>query len=122
MKHILIVDDEADIRAILQQFLGHAGYRVTAAPSVFEALRVLKADPPQLLISDLQLEDSDGFALIEELKAVMPDTPVILLTGVLFDPQVIQETFGGRISCYLPKTSPLTRILAEVKQLLPTGS
>jgi DNA-binding NtrC family response regulator len=119
MKHILIVDDEADIRGILQQFLSRAGYRVTATATVAEGLRVAKADPPDLLISDLQLEHSDGFALIEQVKGMLPNLPVILLTGVLFDPHVIQETFGDRISCYVQKTSSLSRILAEVQRLAP---
>ena len=117
-KHILIVDDEAEIRDLLGLFLTSAGYRVTALESAGEALARVQTDPPDLIISDLQLEDSDGLTMIAQLKAVLPDTPVILLTGVLFDPQVFRDTLSKIISVYLMKTSPLSRIQEEVERLL----
>ena len=59
-KHILIVDDEPDIRDVLAQALEVKGYRVTSAGAGHEALRLIKSDPPDLLVSDLQMEDADG--------------------------------------------------------------
>lgn len=118
-KHILIVDDEASIRDLLDQYLSGKGYRVTAVESAVEAQRVAVSDPPALLISDLQLEDSDGLDMIDHLKSSMPaTTPIILLTGVLFDPQVVRETLSKKITCYFQKTTPLTRILEEVRRLI----
>lgn len=117
-KHILIVDDEADIRELLQQYLSAMGYRVSAVETAMEAERIMAADPPALVVSDLQLEDSDGLDMIERLKIARPDTPVILLTGVLFDPQVVSETLSKKISSYLQKTTPLARILEEVRRLI----
>ena len=117
-KHILIVDDEAVIRDLLTEFLTFSDYRVTAVGSAREAKEIVRAGLPDLLISDLQLEDSDGLAMIEQLKAAHGDLPVILLTGVLFDPHVIEGTLSKKVSAYLPKTSPLARILAEVQRLI----
>jgi CheY-like chemotaxis protein len=116
--HILVVDDEANIRELLGQFLTDSGYRLTAVASATEALQAVQQAPPDLIISDLQLEDADGLEMIGQLKAVLPDTPVILLTGVLFDPAVVSDSLNGRIACYLPKTSPLAQILATVRRLL----
>ena len=76
-KHILIVDDEAEIRDLLGTFLTGQGYRVTGLATALEALRLAPSDPPDLLISDLQLEESDGLAMIDELKAKLPALPVI---------------------------------------------
>lgn len=116
-KHLLIVDDEANVRDLLDRFLSGSGYRVTAVASAAEATRVVQKDPPQLIISDLQLEDSDGLEMIAKLKSLLPDTPVILLTGVLFDPKVVRDVLSGKVSAYLEKTSPLSRILEEVRRL-----
>jgi DNA-binding NtrC family response regulator len=117
-KHILIVDDEPDIRFILEKFLTASGYRVTAVASASEALQVGKQEAPDLVISDLQLEDADGLEMIAELKAIHPDQRVILLTGVLFDPEVVSGVLSTKVACYLEKTSSLTRILEAVQHLL----
>jgi len=117
-KHILIVDDEAVIRELLTEFLTFNQYRVTAVASAMEAKETVRTDVPDLVISDLQLEDSDGLEMIEQLKTAHKDLPVILLTGVLFDPHVIQGAISKKVSSYLPKTSPLAQVLAEVKRLV----
>jgi DNA-binding response OmpR family regulator len=121
-KHILIVDDEADIRNMLAQFLAASGYRVTAVATAMEALRIGREESPDLIISDLQLEDRDGLEMIAELKAARPDQPVILLTGVLFDSEVAGSVLRAKVSRYLEKTSSLARILTVVRELLNPAS
>jgi DNA-binding NtrC family response regulator len=116
-KHILVVDDEAIIRELLAAFLTHSGYRVTTVSSAFEAEDVSGRDRPNLVITDLQLEDSDGLEMIGRLKSLLPDTPMMLLTGVLFDPKVVREVLYKKVSCYVEKTAPLSRILEEVQRL-----
>ena len=117
-KHILIVDDEVEIRDLLALFLSSNGYQVTAFETAVEALRFVKTTKPDLIISDLQLEDSDGLEMIESLRVTLPDTPVILLTGVLFDAQVFRDTLSKKVSAYLMKTTPLAKIKAEIERLL----
>lgn len=119
--HILLVDDEASIRNLLLEVLERAGHRVTAVATVEEALSVVRSDCPQLVITDLQLEESDGIELAEQVKALAPQVPILLLTGILFDRNVLQETVGDKISSFLEKTSPLSRIREEVDRLLATG-
>lgn len=120
--HILIVDDEANIRDLLGQFLSGAGYRVTAVASPDDALEAARREPPDLIISDLQLEDADGLEMITKLKAALPDKPVILLTGVLFDPKAVNEVIKAKVACYLEKTSTLAQILEAVRRLAPPPS
>lgn len=119
--HILIVDDEAEIRALLEQFLTISGYRISSVATAHAALATAAATPPDLLISDLQLEESDGLDLIAKIKVTLPDLPVILLTSVLFDRQTVEENLSKRVSSYLPKTTPLTQLLAEIQRLLAAG-
>jgi DNA-binding NtrC family response regulator len=115
--HILVVDDEQVIRELLESFLTMTGFRVTAVPTAFEAEAVAARDRPDLVITDLQLEESDGLEMVSRLKVLLPETPMILLTGVLFDPKVVREVLHKRISSYIEKTAPLSKILEEVKRL-----
>lgn len=119
-QHILTIDDEAEIREMLAEVLITAGYRVSAASTGEAALEIIRRDPPQLVIADLQLEESDGFDVIEQIKALAPRTPVILLTGVLIDPAVLQGLVGSKIAAYVKKTESLERILQEVRKHLDT--
>jgi DNA-binding NtrC family response regulator len=117
-KHILLVDDEVAIRSLLTQFLTDCGYRVTAVSSPSEARKAVARDAPQLVISDLQLEDSDGLDLLVRMKADLPDTPMMLLTGMLFDARVVEEVLSQKVSAYLPKTTSLAQIEVEVRRLI----
>ena len=119
-KHILTIDDEREIRELLREVLNAAGYRVTAVSSALEAMEVVRTDPPHLVITDLQLEENDGFDLADQVKVIAPQTPIILLTGVLFDPEVLSGPVGDKIAAYVEKTAPLERILREVKRLVPS--
>jgi two-component system response regulator GlrR len=117
-KHILSVDDEPEISGMIQKALAMEGYRVSAAASAEDAWRIVQSDPPQLIISDLQLEDTDGLSMVEEIHKTIPDLPVLLLTGVIFDHDVIQGLVGKKVSSYLPKTSSLDTIRKEVRRLV----
>jgi len=121
-KTILHIDDEEEIRQMLADMLGASGYRVLSAGSRLEALRVVERDKPDLIIADLQLGEADGLDTIESLRAHVPGTPVMLLTGVLIDPAVAREMLEPKGIVYLEKTQPMARILDEVRRLLhPAG-
>jgi DNA-binding response OmpR family regulator len=117
-KHILSIDDEADIRELLQEALSMRGYRVSATGDADEAKRIVKDDPPDLVIMDFQIEEGDGFILIEQVKKLAPNTPILLLTGAVFDKQVVRETILKMVASYLDKTVSLADIIAEIQRLL----
>jgi CheY-like chemotaxis protein len=117
-KHILIIDDEAVIRDILGLLLTKNDYRITAVASAAAAIESGRQDPPDLIISDLQLEDADGLEVIAQLKVMLPDVPVILLTGVFFEPKVINDVLKAKVACYLAKTSSLAQILESVRRFI----
>lgn len=117
-KKILLIDDEAEIRELLSQVLKREGYQVAMAANGAEARRQVQTDAPDLIISDLQMEDTDGLALISGFKEAMPDLPIILLTGVIFDPETVAETINKKGLVYIVKTASLQQIRGEVKRLL----
>lgn len=117
-KYILIIDDETAIRELLAEALTMAGFRVGQAASASAARKLLAAELPDLLITDLQLEQSDGLTFVSEIKSAHPHLPALLLTGVLFDEEAVERQLLGKVSAYLPKTAPLKSIIAEARRLV----
>jgi CheY-like chemotaxis protein len=118
IKHILSVDDEPLISELLREVLTGKGYRVSTAAMPEQARGCVKKDPPQLIIMDFQIEEGDGFALIEEFKKSLPNTPVLLLTGFIFDGQIARGSIQKMVDRYLDKTASLSTIIREIQGLL----
>jgi len=68
-EHILVVDDEPDIVALVAYHLARAGYRVTTAASGTEGLAVARSDRPALIVLDLMLPGITGYEVLERLRA-----------------------------------------------------
>lgn len=77
--HILIVDDEPQIRRFLRTSLAAQGYRLSEVGSAAEAVSVAGKENPDLVVLDLGLPDGDGFGVLEKLRAVS-QVPVIVLS------------------------------------------
>lgn len=118
-KHILIVDDERVISGLIQKALAMEGFRASTAGAADVALHIVESDPPDLIICDFQLEDTDGLSLVAEIRKTMPDVRVLLVTGLGFDPDVVKGLVAEKkVSSYLRKTASLDAICSEVKRLL----
>jgi DNA-binding NtrC family response regulator len=77
---VLVVDDEPDVRELLDELLANAGYAVSFACDLAE-LRVAFAQPqPDVVLLDMRLPDGDGIDMIAPLKTRWPETEVIMLT------------------------------------------
>jgi two-component system phosphate regulon response regulator PhoB len=81
--HILVVDDEPDISALVAYHLARETYRVRTAADGPEALRAIQAERPDLVVLDLMLPGMPGLEVLSELRRrpEMEDLPVILLTA-----------------------------------------
>ncbi|HKU94334.1 MAG TPA: response regulator, partial [Vineibacter sp.] len=80
MKHVLAVDDDPAIRAMIADYLGEHHFRVSTVASGREMARALAADPVDLVILDLQLDDEDGLEIVRDLRA-RSALPIIVLSG-----------------------------------------
>ncbi len=78
---ILVVDDEESNLKVLDRLLGKAGYAVSTASSGPQALDVLRADQPELVLTDLKMPGMDGLELLKAVRTVTPTTEVILMTA-----------------------------------------
>lgn len=120
-QHILIIDDEPQIRELLARAFEAHGCTTSQAGTEREARRAIAETKPGLIITDLQLAEGDGLQVVDALKQLLPEVPVILLTGVLLDEEVAGAMTQGRIAAYLQKTEPLQAIVAKARHLLASN-
>lgn len=80
-KHILVIDDEPNIRRSLTLILQGAGYLVSSAATAAEALTCLSTGYFDLILLDIQLPDRNGMDLLPIIRRDQPDLPVVLLTA-----------------------------------------
>ena len=81
VRKILVVDDDADIRAELAEYLETKGYRVEVAGDGREGFDGFEAAPADGVVVDIKMPRGDGFDLIRRLRAIDPDVPIIVMTG-----------------------------------------
>lgn len=81
MKNILIIDDDRDLCLLLDLFLARKGYTTRQTHTGSEALVYLEHNRPDLIISDLKLEDIDGINLLKRIKERYKNLPVLIITA-----------------------------------------
>lgn len=114
--HILIVDDEPQIRKFLRTALGSHDFSISEAGSATEASKLLNQYPPDLLILDLGLPDRDGIALLTELRA-WNSLPVIVLSARGFEQAKVDALEAGADD-YLTKPFGTAELLARIRVAL----
>jgi DNA-binding NtrC family response regulator len=110
---ILIVDDQQEIRELLQEFLTIKGFTAFAAANGVEALTCLREQTLDLVLIDMWMPEMDGLETQRRMRAIDPDVKVIMLTG-LNDEVVAQQAIRDGARDYLLKPlklDHLTRIL-----------
>jgi PAS domain S-box-containing protein len=113
--HILVVDDEQDTRDSLQLLLSTRGARVRVAASATEALESYRAEPPDIIISDLGMPDEDGYVLMERIRALDPNRPIfaVALSGYVGDDDR-QRSHRAGYQHHLAKPPDLSRLVATL--------
>lgn len=81
MTRVLLVDDEEPVRTAYAELLVHHGYDVTTAGDGREALEAVGEQAPDVVVTDVIMPETDGFDLITRLHGVVPDVPVIAISG-----------------------------------------
>jgi len=79
--HVLVVDDEPAQRQVLAGFLRKRGYRVTEAAEADAALTIVARETVDLVLSDIRMPGRSGAELLDEVRALNPEVPVILMTA-----------------------------------------
>jgi DNA-binding response OmpR family regulator len=116
-QHILVVDDEPQIRELLSLYLQKQGYDVSTASSSAETLACLSGQPVNLVVLDIGLAQEDGLRLLEHLKASHPEVRVIMLTGMGFVEDLLQEAHDKGADGYVSKVLPLDELLIAIERV-----
>jgi two-component system KDP operon response regulator KdpE len=114
--HVLVIDDEPEIRKLLQTTLENGDYRVTAVASGREGLKLISAKPPDILILDLGLPDMDGQAVLIELRQ-WSKLPVIVLSAREHEEDKVKALDNGADD-YLTKPFGTAELFARLKVAL----
>ena len=115
-RKILIVDDEEDIREILQFNLENAGFEVDSVASAEEALKVLGPDHGLILL-DVMMGGMSGYKMAEHLRAENNNVPIIFLTALNAQNDLLTG-FSSGADDYIPKPFSIQEVIARVTAVL----
>jgi DNA-binding response OmpR family regulator len=116
--HLLVIDDEAQLRELLGLCLEKHGYQVSTVASSEEALQLLGERHIDLAVLDIGLANEDGLAVLGQLKNRQPDLRVVMLTGMGFVEDLLQEALSLGADGYVSKVMPLDELLSTIHRLL----
>ncbi len=120
-ERILIVDDEASVRAVICAFLERAGYRVFSAASAAEALTAMQHHQGfELVIADIMMPGMDGFKLLDRVFDSYPGTPIVFITAIQ-DIHVATNAFRRGATDYLMKPFSRADLETVVARALEQG-
>lgn len=117
--HLVVVDDEPDIRATLQEYLQLAGYRVSTAAGGGELREILAREHVDLVVLDLRMPGEDGLSIARRLRETT-EVAVVMLTAA---GEVIDRIVGLEVGAddYLAKPVDLRELQARLKAVLRRG-
>lgn len=114
---ILVVEDDQTIARFVELELTHAGYRVERTGDGSDALEMIEADPPDLLVLDLMLPGVDGMELARRLRAAGSTLPILMLTARAETRDVVSG-FEAGTDDYLKKPFEIPELLSRIAALL----
>jgi two-component system, NtrC family, sensor kinase len=117
---VLIVDDSAPIRALLESLLPYAGYRTLSAGTGMEGLELALQARPDVLLLDLELPDTTGLKILERLNRAKLNIPAVIMTGYGSEGVAASALRLGALG-YLIKPFTSEEVLATVEKALTVG-
>jgi DNA-binding NtrC family response regulator len=114
---ILIIDDEADVLASLDELMLTEGYQTATASTAAEGLGKLDKEPFDLVLLDISLPDSNGIEVLRTIKRDSPELPVIMITAYDSSQVAFQASREGAES-YVTKPWDNDKLLLEIRNLL----
>ena len=117
MKKILVVDDQADVREIICEFLNLRGYDTVSAENGQTALKKFNSDMPDAAIIDLEMPVMNGIQFTKKIIADLPDFPIIVISGFVHkhSPEFLQELGIKKV---LAKPLDLKNLYSVVEDVL----
>jgi DNA-binding response OmpR family regulator len=117
---ILVVDDDLEVRMATRDFLSSKGYEVVVAEGGREALRMLDASPPDVVLLDVAMPDMDGMETLKRIVATHPAVPVIMVTANA-DIEITSKVLQLGAADYVPKPFDLDYLDQAISIQLSAG-
>ncbi|MGA8054754.1 MAG: nitrogen regulation protein NR(I), partial [Burkholderiales bacterium] len=117
MKPVWVVDDDRSIRWVFEKALAREGIPFRTFGLAADALQALKADSPQVLVSDIRMPGTSGLELLQTVKAQHPNLPVIIMTAYS-DLESAVAAFQGGAFEYLPKPFDVDQAVELIRRAL----
>jgi len=122
MKRILVVEDEAPVRLLVEKILTAAGYEVTTAADGMKALAAARTCQPDVVVCDLTMPGIDGYETCSMFKRDKSfKAPIIVLSGRVRDKDVKAALDAGA-DAFLSKPVNREKLLAKIAELLPPSA
>lgn len=115
-RHVLVVEDDEDVRSLIVDLLERANYRVSKAGDGRSGLRLFHELRPDLVVLDISMPELDGFAALERIRD-LSDAPVLMLTAHNTELERVRGLKAGADD-YLGKPFGRQELLARVEALL----
>ena len=106
---ILVVDDDAACLQLLETILDDEGYRVNTAARPSAALRAMRAEMPDVLVTDLRMPEMSGVDLVRAVHALAKDTYCVIVTGFASD-EIAAEAYRAGVRDFLLKPINVTEV------------
>lgn len=116
---ILVVDDELSVREFFEILLKKEGYEVVSAKDGVDALQCLREEDFDLVITDLNMKDTNGMTLLKESKKAQGDTPVIMVTAFATTDSAVEAMKEGAFD-YVSKPFKIDEIKVTIEKALET--
>ncbi len=115
---ILVVDDDADFRKMLEEYLSSKGFTVILAENGVKGLQAFRKTKPDLILTDLKMPNADGFDLLQIVVRETPNLPIIVVSGEGDMNDVVRALRLGAWDYLVKPLAPLTNLLHSLKQAL----
>lgn len=119
--HLLIIDDEEQLRKLLGRLLALEGYTIYEAGNIKSAYKILDKEEIHVVLSDVKLPDGNGVELVQQLRAKYPTTEIIVLTAYGNIADGVQAIKSGAFD-YITKGDDNNRILPLVSKAMEQAS
>jgi DNA-binding NtrC family response regulator len=115
--HVLVVEDEAAIRDMIEEGLRDEGYEVTLVPDGESAVAVLRDTPVQVVLTDLMLPSMDGLEVLRRVQTESPETACIVMTGHGTVEQAVLAMKAGAMD-FVTKPIQLSTVAVLIKKAM----
>lgn len=115
---VLVVDDEAPVRDLLNDLLKREDYKVTVCATGEEGLELFKKEAFDVVLLDIKLPGISGLEVLKNIRDTNESLPVIMITGFGYNEDLICKSKEFGCSGYIGKNMPVAQIISTFKQFV----